>query len=148
MKKTLAYLLPLVFLVVTSCSFKELEFVGLTRLEVANAGITESVVDLTFKVNNPNWYGFQLRESHFQIEVGGSNFDLIGEEKWKLKPGDNYLKAQVKFNPLLNLGAVSKLVMGKTALKDLTVNVKGDTRAKKFLISKKILINETITFKD
>jgi hypothetical protein len=148
MKKTIALLLPLIFLLATSCSFKELEFVGLTRLESAKMGLTESVVDLTFKVNNPNWYGFQLHNSHFEVEVAGSTFDLIGDEKWKIKPGDNYLKAQVKFNPMLNIGAVTKLLMSKTDLKNLTVKVKGDTQAKKFLISKTIVINETIPMKD
>lgn len=148
MKKTIALLLPLIFLLATSCSFKELEFVGLTRLESAQMGFKESVVDLTFKVNNPNWYGFQLHNSHFEVEVAGSTFDLIGDEKWKIKPGDNYLKAQVKFNPLLNIGAVTKLLMSKTDLKNLSIRVKGDTQAKKFLISKKIKINETIPMKE
>lgn len=148
MKKLLSLLLPFILIFATSCSFKELEFVGITRLESAKMGLKESVVDLTFKVNNPNWYGFQLHNSHFEIEVAGSTFDLIGDEKWKIKPGDNYLKAQVKFNPLLNIGAVSKLLMSKTDIKKLSVKVKGNTQAKKFLISKKIDINETIPIKD
>lgn len=148
MARKISLLIPFLLLLLSSCNFKELEFVGLTKLESESVGLTESTLNLTFKVKNPNWYGYRLKNSNFKIEVGGGSFDLLGDQKWKIKSGDNYLNAQVKFNTLFNLGALAKLALGKTQVADLNIVVKGTTDAKLLFIKKTIYIDEKVPIND
>lgn len=143
------YLFALAFLLLlTSCSFKEMEFIGLTKIESRSIKLSESALDLTFKVENPNWYGYKLKNSAFKLEIAGSNFELIGDQKWKIKPGTNYLNAQIKFNPITNIAAIGKILLGKTQISTLNLNIKGSTDAKVLFAKKTFYIDEKVPIKD
>lgn len=125
-----------------------MQFMGISKIESSSIKLTESVLDLTFKVENPNWYGYKLKDSDFNLSIANSNFKLIGDKKWKIKPGTNYLNAQIKFNPITNVAAIGKILLGKSQISTLNLNIKGSTNAKMFFVKKKIFIDEKVPIKD
>ena len=129
-------LLLFVLIFVSSCSPKSIEFIGISELETEKMTLSETELSFKLVINNPNHFGLRLDDNQYKINLKGLSADLISAENWKIKHGKNYLTCKVKYNTLGNLKAAKELILNGFDYKELTLHIKGESTARKFVFKK------------
>lgn len=142
MRKTLYFILTV--LIFTSCKdFKEAQCTGVHGFKINKVNMNGIDADIVLGIKNPNSIGFSIYPSEFDVKLAG-----IGLGKAKLKrrvhinanrEKDYTFNLKSSFKDM-NMMDVMKLVNSGGA--SGTIIVKGDLKAGKFYLKKKLPINE------
>lgn len=142
MKKIICLLLSLI--IFNACKdFKEAECTGVKGFKVNKMDMSGIDADIILGIKNPNKMGFSIYPSEFDVTISGVN---LGKAKLKKRvhisgntEKDYAFTLKSSFKDM-NMMEVMKLA-GSGGVHG-TITVKGDLKAGKFYLKKKLPVNE------
>jgi LEA14-like dessication related protein len=126
-----------------SCSYQGVtlsQITGVKVKKITNQGVE---MEIGMKIDNPNSYGFNVYRSSFQIKLNGTDLGkarLAKREHVKAHSNDVHtFLVTTSFDQLLKGGLPE--VIGMFSRKNSELEIKGNLKAGKFLLRKKIPID-------
>jgi len=144
MKKVILSLLFTSLLIFQSCKdIKEVQCTSVSKFKL-NSINTEAVdADISLKIKNPNKFGFNIKQSEFDVSFSGIKIGkakLIKTVKVAASSEDAYVfKLQTTFKNVVSLDNVMSLLQAVN--QKGSVEIKGDLNVGKGMAKKKIPVN-------
>ncbi|MBX3163233.1 MAG: LEA type 2 family protein [Bacteroidetes bacterium] len=143
-KLSLFYLLSFILIFASCRNFKDLECTGVSGFTVNKINTEGIDANILLKIKNPNRVGFSIYKSEFDIAFSGIGLGkakLVKRVHIKGNTEETYsfnLKNDFKD---INVMDILKLLGSNAASRRGMVEVKGDLRAGKFYLKKKIRVD-------
>jgi LEA14-like dessication related protein len=137
------YLLLLFSLVFTSCTFHDVEVLGVENFKVEKISTDGLSIGVDVKINNPNKFAIKVKKIELEVYVKN---DLLAtthlDKSIKLKPNSTqtYHFTISDKNGSLNKKIIPKLLLNGLAGGNFPIKYKGYVKGSFFLFSKKIPI--------
>jgi LEA14-like dessication related protein len=137
------YIFPLFFLpFLCSCiSLKPVEFQGIESVQLINMTDTTADVDVTLNIKNPNNYKLVVKKVDLDASL---NKKPVGKIKHSVKltiPKNSELPYTLRLNA--DLVQIRRMLPSLIFTSTAQVNIKGNIKAKVFMIPKKIKLDVT-----
>lgn len=145
MKKYGLILTAFLSLVITSCTFQDVEVGNISGVNLLSTSKEGVDLEVSIPVNNPNKMGFTISKVNIELSIGGVDFGKVSQVKSiHVKPQSNevypilfHIRFKETFQGLPKL--MTAMMMGKK----VDMKAKGYIKGRKFIFSKKFHIDES-----
>jgi len=132
-------------LLMQSCiAFKDLEFKGIDSYKVEEISMSGIKLNLSVKIENPNWFKIKARGGEVDVKLGGNSLGkfLLTDEVILPKKSDGVITVRIesKFKSFLGGGFIGIMSMIRNG-GEVEVEMKGHIKAHALGVTKKIPIS-------
>ncbi|MFI5149341.1 MAG: LEA type 2 family protein [Bacteroidia bacterium] len=142
MKKNI-FLFLSILIFTASCKYKEVTLGQISGLKINKITTNGLELELGMKINNPNSYGFSIYRSSFRIKLGGADLGTarIAKRTHIKAHSDEVYTFTIKtsFDKLKEDGLAGMISL--FSKKNAEIEIKGNLKAGKFLLRKKIPVD-------
>lgn len=142
MKSILTVFIIAVTLLVTSCGYQEVKYLGVSNISNVGKKDNKINVDVDFKIDNPNTYTIKIKPSKLDVFLNDKKIGIVHlDEKVKLvkkKEGVYTTKLVVELENINLMNLITNALFGKTSL-----SFRGQVKAGTSFLTKKFHVDET-----
>lgn len=139
-----AYLIAFL-LVLSSCEFKDVEFLGIENVKMDEMQDRKLLLDVAFRLKNDNGFKIKVKPSDLKIFVEDKEMGIVHLDKKVVfkKKSENVYSTKLRID--LVEGYLLK-VLSMANKKEFKIRFEGKVKGGIYFLSKKFAVNETRTF--
>ena len=133
--------------VLSSCTYKDVEFIDIEDIEIKESSVKKIPITIKLKVDNPNTYKIKIQSYNIRLSIKQIDFIALDNDSKIIIPArfKGTIPIDISLKPeLKGIFSLKTLLLINDIIKKNSVQVdaKGYIKAKVFLISKKIEVDE------